>query len=186
MVGYLGNPEATEQSFQNGWLKTGDVGYFQEGSFYIVDRVKVSQSFNPHRRTVHGLVKYSHQYTNVIDLIKDMIKVRGWQVAPSELESYLLTHPAILDVGVVGVSLPAPLGEVPSAYVVVKQPDHSNPVTEADVVAYLGERLSKVKALSGGVKFVDSIPRNVSGKILRKELRERAQREFVADLEINS
>jgi acyl-coenzyme A synthetase/AMP-(fatty) acid ligase len=107
-----------------------------------------------------------------------MIKVRGWQVAPSELESYLLTHPSIVDVGVVGVSLPDPLGEVLSAYVVMKLPDLNNPVTEADVIEYLGTRLSKVKALSGGVKFVDSIPRNVSGKILRKELRERAQREF--------
>lgn len=107
-----------------------------------------------------------------------MIKVRGWQVAPSELESYLLTHPSIIDVGVVGVNLPGRLGELPSAYVVIKPSGIDNPVTEADVIEYLGTRLSKVKALAGGVKFVDSIPRNVSGKILRKELRERAQREF--------
>jgi hypothetical protein len=107
-----------------------------------------------------------------------MIKVRGWQVSPSELESYLLTHPCIADVGVVGVNLPGRVSEVPSAYVVVKQPGRSKPVTETDIIEYLGSRLSKVKALSGGVRFVESIPRNVSGKILRKELRERAQREF--------
>ncbi|KAF2667285.1 AMP-binding enzyme [Microthyrium microscopicum] len=148
MTGYLGNPEATKQAFVGSWLKTGDVGYMQQGMIYIVDRVK------------------------------DMIKVRGWQVAPSELEAHLRTHPAVADVGVVGISLPDSLGELPAAYVVLKEPQIDRPVTADELIEYLGNRLSKIKALSGGIRFVDSIPRNVSGKILRKELRQRAQQDF--------
>jgi long-subunit acyl-CoA synthetase (AMP-forming) len=60
MTGYLGNPEATEQSFVNGWLKTGDVGYFQQGNYYIVDRVKVRESCYSHQTTNHYLTKYNH------------------------------------------------------------------------------------------------------------------------------
>lgn len=112
-----------------------------------------------------------------------MIKVRGWQVAPAELEAVLLTHPQISAACVVGVPLPDGTGEVPRAYVIRKPrpedsaagPDSANwksDVGEEEVQAYLASRLAKYKALDGGVRFVGSIPRNATGKALKFKLRE--------------
>ncbi|XP_050315499.1 luciferin 4-monooxygenase-like [Anthonomus grandis grandis] len=139
MLYYYNNPEATKETFtSDGWLKSGDLGYYdQQGYFYIIDR------------------------------LKELIKYKGYQVAPAELEALLLNHPKISDAGVVG--LPDELvGERPVAFVVKRDAD----LTEDDVKKYVSDNLSPQKRLSGGVIFVDFIPKSQAGiKILRRELR---------------
>ena len=124
-------------------------------------------------------------------MLQELIKVRGWQVSPAELEAQLLLHPSIADAAVVGVpSISHPRSdedaetELPRAYVVrVHKPrmsQHEN-LSELEIKAYLSTRLAKYKALDGGVRFVDAIPRNSTGKILRKDLKERAAIEARTD-----
>uniref|UniRef100_A0A182TA88 Luciferin 4-monooxygenase n=1 Tax=Anopheles maculatus TaxID=74869 RepID=A0A182TA88_9DIPT len=138
MKGYLNNDRETRAMFdRDGWLHTGDTGYFdEEENFYIVDR------------------------------IKDLIKYKGFQVPPAEVEAVLLTHPSIKDCAVVGRP-DASAGQLPVAFVVL-QPGAN--LTEAEVTQYVAERLSKQKQLHGGVRFVHEIPKTASGKILRREL----------------
>ncbi|KAI0064691.1 amp dependent CoA ligase [Artomyces pyxidatus] len=123
----------------------------------------------------------------IVDRLKEMIKVRGYQVAPSELEGRLLTHPAVDDVCVVGVPDEFS-GEVPLAFVVLEasaaKKATSNPeeaeklkVAIAQVVA---DHTVNYKQLVGGVVFFDSIPKNPSGKLLRRLLREKAKSRYVA------
>lgn len=146
MKGYWGNRKATEETkTSDGWLKTGDVCVIdEEGRFYIVDRKK------------------------------ELIKVKGNQVAPAELEGVLMAHEGIADAGVVGVTIDEE--EYPRAYVVLKD-SHKGKVKEQEVAKWMEARVARVKRLTGGVAFVDLIPKNPSGKILRRELRERAKRE---------
>ncbi|KAL3482702.1 putative AMP-binding enzyme [Aspergillus germanicus] len=141
MRGYWRNKAATESTVTpDGWLKTGDVSYFDnQGRFYIVDR------------------------------LKELIKVKGNQVAPAELEGELLQHPAVAEAAVIGLKIRD--GEYPRAYIVLK-PGKS--ATEGDILAFMKERVAPVKQITGGVVFVDVIPKNPSGKILRKVLREQA------------
>ncbi|XP_050085376.1 uncharacterized protein LOC126571137 [Anopheles aquasalis] len=139
MKGYIGNDKATRETIdRHGWLHTGDIGYYDEDyEFFIIDR------------------------------LKELIKYKGYQVPPAEIESILLTNVKIKDAGVVG--LPDELaGELPVAFV-VKQPNVT--LTEEEVRQYVAERTSPAKRLHGGVRFVEEIPKNVSGKILRRELR---------------
>ncbi|XP_060857878.1 uncharacterized protein LOC132935368 [Metopolophium dirhodum] len=139
MNGYYENPEATTTTIDGeGWLHTGDVGYYDKYyNFYIVDR------------------------------LKELIKYKGYQVAPAELESLLLTHPEIEDVAVTGIpNLEA--GELPMAFV-VKVPNSA--LNEKDVVQFVHKNVSAQKRLRGGVRFVNSIPKNPSGKILRRVLK---------------
>ncbi|MFN7017933.1 MAG: 4-coumarate--CoA ligase family protein [Fimbriimonadales bacterium] len=138
MKGYLNNPEATAQTLTpDGWLRTGDVGYVDEdGYFYIVDRVK------------------------------EMIKYKGLQIAPAELEAVLLTHPAVADAAVV----PSPdeeAGEVPKAYIVLK-----GQATEQELMDYVASRVAPFKKIRR-VEFVEQIPKSPSGKILRRVLAQR-------------
>ncbi|CAH2056390.1 unnamed protein product, partial [Iphiclides podalirius] len=107
------------------------------------------------------------KYLYIVDRLKELIKYKAYQVAPAELEALLLKHEAVRDVGVVGIPH-ASAGEVPLAFV-VKQPNSD--VTEADLKKYVSEKLSNHKHLRGGVRFVDTIPKSLTGKILRKELR---------------
>ena len=112
-----------------------------------------------------------------------MIKVRGWQVAPAELEAILITHPSIINAAVVGIPVPEGTGEVPRAYVQLKpkpSPEHETTtygvadekeLTEEDVKQWVKERLARYKWLDGGVRFVDSIPRNAGGKVQKVKLR---------------
>ncbi|CAG9761516.1 unnamed protein product [Ceutorhynchus assimilis] len=139
MRGYYKNPEATKNSFtEDGWLKSGDLGYYdEEGFFYVVDR------------------------------LKEVIKYKGYQVAPAELEAILINHPKIADAGVVGVPDKV-AGEVPLAFVVRKAETH---VGEEEIIKYVADKVSPQKRLRGGVIFVESIPKNPSGKILRRKLR---------------
>ena len=116
-------------------------------------------------------------------MFQDLIKVRGWQVAPAELEAVLLTHPQIINVAVIGVPVPDGTGEVPRAYVVRKpQLDNGvaanygmveeNEVTEDEIKEFMLSKLSRYKALDGGVQFVDAIPRTASGKAMKHKLKE--------------
>ncbi|KAG6440441.1 hypothetical protein O3G_MSEX001340 [Manduca sexta] len=136
--GYIGK-DMKDDMDEDGFYKTGDISYYDEdGYFYIVDR------------------------------IKELIKYKAGQVAPSELEATLLQHPAVKDVGVVG--LPDPLaGELPSAFV-VKTP--GSKVTEKELIDFVASKVSSWKQLRGGVRFVNEIPKTASGKILRRVLRD--------------
>ena len=144
-LGYLNNPTANKESFsEDGYYKTGDVGYEDEaGNFYITDRVK------------------------------ELIKYNGFQVAPAELEGIVLGHPAVKDVGVVGVKSGLAGSELPRAYVVVKGNvvGKGSEGLEREIVEFVEKRVIGYKRLRGGVRFVESIPRNPSGKILRRELK---------------
>jgi 4-coumarate--CoA ligase len=111
--------------------------------------------------------------------LQELIKVRGFQVAPTELEAVLLNHPNIIDAAVVGVQFSKEESELPRAYVVRRA---GSTVTEEEIRKFSSEKLSKYKNLDGGIKFVDSIPKNASGKILKNQLREQAKREIGAKL----
>ncbi|XP_066138247.1 luciferin 4-monooxygenase-like [Euwallacea fornicatus] len=139
MMGYYGNKQATKETFtSDGWLKSGDMGYYDEdGYFYVVDRMK------------------------------ELIKYNAFQVAPAELEAILINHPKISDAGVVGLP-DRNAGELPLAFVVKKNDE----LTEKEVQEYIQGLVSPHKRLRGGVIFVESIPKNLSGKILRRQLRE--------------
>ncbi|XP_015609934.1 4-coumarate--CoA ligase 1-like isoform X2 [Cephus cinctus] len=139
MKGYCGDISSTDATIdKNGWLHTGDVGYYDnDGYFYIVDR------------------------------LKELIKYKGFQVPPAELEAILLTHPRIKDAAVIGVPNEE-AGELPLAFV-VKQV--GSEVKAEEIIQYVNERVSVQKRLRGGVRFLDNIPKTASGKILRRELR---------------
>ena len=138
MKGYLNNPEATAITVdRDGWLHTGDIG--------IMD---------------------ADGYLTVIDRLKELIKVKGFQVAPAELESLLLKHPKIADVAVIPVA-DEHCGEVPKAICVAKEP-----LTPEEVIAFLEPKVAHYKRVKH-VAFVDAIPKSPSGKILRRVLVER-------------
>ncbi|MFI9762664.1 4-coumarate--CoA ligase family protein [Streptomyces sp. NPDC051963] len=140
MKGYLGRPDATDAMIDtDGWLHTGDVGHVDaDGWLFVVDRVK------------------------------ELIKYKGFQVAPAELEALLLTHPGIADAAVIGAYNDEG-NEVPHAYV-VRQP--AADLSESEVMMYVAERVAPYKRVRQ-VTFIDGVPRAASGKILRRELRER-------------
>lgn len=139
MKGYRNNPKATQETIdKDGWLHTGDIGYYDmDGFIYIVDRVK------------------------------ELIKYKGFQVPPAELEAILLKNEAIKDAAVIGIP-DEEAGELPYAFVVL-QPGAK--LTAKEVQNFVAKQVSAQKRLSGGVRFVDEIPKNPSGKILRRELR---------------
>lgn len=140
MLGYLNNPKATAETFSPcGWYRTGDIGHYDEnGFFYITDR------------------------------LKELIKVKGFQVPPAELEELLRSHPMIVEAAVVGVSHPKS-GEVPRAFVVKKE---GATISEDELKDFIAAKVSPYKRLDGGVQFVESIPKNTTGKILRRLIKE--------------
>jgi acyl-CoA synthetase (AMP-forming)/AMP-acid ligase II len=138
MRGYRGRPEATAETIDaDGWLHTGDVA--------AVD--------------ADGVVR-------ITDRLKELIKVKGFQVAPAELEGLLCTHPAVSDAAVVGVPDGA-AGEIPKAFVVPR-----GKLVPDEVMAWVAERVAPHKRVRA-IEVVDSIPKLPSGKILRRVLRER-------------
>ena len=141
MLGYLNQPDATRATLdEDGWLHTGDIGHIDEdGHLYIVDR------------------------------LKELIKYKGFQVAPAELEEVLLTHPAVADAAVVR-SPDAAAGEVPKAFVVL-----SAPATADEITTWVAERVAPYKRVRR-VEFTDQIPKSPSGKILRRLLRQQHER----------
>jgi 4-coumarate--CoA ligase len=148
--GYHGNPSATAECLTtDGWFRTGDVGYVTpRGNLKITDRVK------------------------------ELIKYKGFQVPPAELEGCLMDFPGIADCAVVGVYDDEIATEVPRAYVVQK--DTSKPLDIAELHTWFNSRVASYKRLRGGVRVVAQIPKNASGKILRKELRQMALKESEA------
>lgn len=135
MLGYLNRPDATAQTVdEDGWLHTGDVGIADE-----------------------------HGYTTIVDRAKELIKYKGYQVAPAELEDLLLSHPAVQDAAVI----PHPddeAGEVPKAFIV-----RSGDVDETALHEFVAERVAPYKKIRY-FEFVDEIPKSASGKILRRVL----------------
>lgn len=137
MPGYFKNPSATEETIVDGWCHTGDIGYYdQEGRVFIVDRKK------------------------------ELIKVKGLQVAPAELENLIRGMEGVVDVAVIGVPDPR-AGEVPRAYVVRAHPE----LQAHTVQEHVASSLSRHKHLAGGVEFIAQIPKSAAGKILRKDLK---------------
>lgn len=139
MKGYLNEEEKTKECLDDeGWLATGDIAKFDaDGYMFIVDRMK------------------------------ELIKYKGFQVAPAELEAVLCTHDSVLDAAVIPRN-DDDAGEVPRAYVVFKS--HSDETTVDDLHEYINARVAPHKKLRGGIKIVDSIPKTNSGKILRREV----------------
>jgi acyl-CoA synthetase (AMP-forming)/AMP-acid ligase II len=135
MKGYLNRPDATAETIDaEHWLHTGDIGYADgDGHFYIVDRAK------------------------------ELIKYKGFQVPPAELEAVLLTHPHVADAAVI----PCPddeAGEVPKAFVVLK-----GEATTQEIMDFVAARVAPHKKIRA-VEFIDKIPKSASGKILRRVL----------------
>ena len=105
-----------------------------------------------------------------MDRLKELIKYKGLQVAPAELEALLISHPKIADAAVIGVYNVSQATEVPRAFIVPKPGIN---LKDQEVLEFVQEHLANHKRLRGGVVFVDEIPKSLSGKILRKELRQR-------------
>jgi 4-coumarate--CoA ligase len=110
----------------------------------------------------------------IVDRMKELIKVNGLQVAPAELEAVLLEHDAVADAAVVGVTVHGE--EMPRAYVVL-QPDARDKVKDQDIQKFVADKVAKHKRLTGGVKFIDEVPKLASGKIVRKQMKEWAKRD---------
>ncbi|XP_072937481.1 luciferin 4-monooxygenase-like [Epargyreus clarus] len=138
MKGYIGK-DRKEDFDDEGFFRTGDIGYYdEEGYVFIVGR------------------------------LKELIKYKGIQVAPAEIEAVLLQHEGLRDAGVIGIP-DDDAGEVPLAFVVLQPGANLN---EDDVKRFVSEKLSNPKRLRGGVRFVSEIPKNPSGKILRNRLKD--------------
>ncbi|KAG5353218.1 hypothetical protein C0989_009181 [Termitomyces sp. Mn162] len=150
---YMNNKAATKETFVDGWVRTGDEVVIRNGDLFVVDR------------------------------LKEIIKVRGFQVAPAELEGHLLTHSDVADACVVSV-LDDYNGELPFAYVVLSDiaarriagNAKAAVETKATIAKYVADAKVHYKHLKGGVEFIDAIPKNPSGKILRRVLRDKARK----------
>lgn len=147
MKAYLNNVSATSETMtEDGWLKTGDVALQKDGKWWIIDRRK------------------------------ELIKVKGFQVAPAELEALLYQNPDVIDAAVVGIVKDGE--ELPRAYVVLSEEAKENrPKTIAGIQEFVTGRVAKYKQLQAGIAVVDEIPRLLSGKIQRKVVKEWAREE---------
>ena len=142
MLGYWKSPQATREVMREGWYWSGDVASRDDRNFF-----------------------------QIVDRRKEMIKYKGFAVAPAEVEAVLLEHPQVRDCGVVGRPDSA-AGEVPCAFVVVRDGVRENGGLAKELCGYVGDRLTSYKQ-PREVRFVTAIPRTPSGKILRRELREK-------------
>jgi acyl-CoA synthetase (AMP-forming)/AMP-acid ligase II len=141
MKGYLNNPAATALTLDgDGWLHTGDIGHLD-----------------------------ADEHLFVVDRLKELIKVSGFQVAPAELEALLLTHPMVADAAVVGAP-DEQTGEVPVAYVTLRP---GTEVSEAELIGFVGAQVATYKRLRE-VHVIEAIPKSASGKILRRVLKAQA------------
>lgn len=138
MKGYYKNPTATAKTIDTeGWLHSGDIGYLEDGHLFIVDRVK------------------------------ELIKYKGLQVPPAELEAILCSHNSIADAAVIGIP-DDEAGELPRAYISLKPGFTVDP---NDILKFVEKQVVSYKRLRGGVIIIETIPRSPTGKILRRELR---------------
>ncbi|KAH7883186.1 AMP binding protein [Phlebopus sp. FC_14] len=160
MKGYLHNPTATAATItRDGWLKTGDIA-----------------------------VRDAEGFITIVDRRKELIKYKGFQgmlfaiiiaVPPAELESVLLQHPEVADAAVIGIESQEEATELPRAYIVPSRqiPAELCASFAIGVQGWVAERVAPHKRLRGGIILVDAIPKSAAGKILRRELRERAKTE---------
>lgn len=152
--GYFRNPKATKASItEDGWYKTGDIGYEdKDGNLFITDR------------------------------LKELIKYKGFQVAPAELEGLLISHEKVADACVVGLYDESQVTELPLAFL-VKAPAFSHlPDAHfvAEVRAWVDKQVSNHKKLRGGIRIVNVIPKSAAGKILRRVLRDQLTSEVAS------
>lgn len=152
-LGYLNNEMATAEAFvwdEDGrWLRTGD-------------------------EVIVTLAPSGYEHVTIVDRLKELIKVKGHQVAPAELEAHLLTHPAVDDCAVIAVPDDRD-GEAPKAFVVTppSMASRKDEDIAAEVIKYVQDHKAHYKWLKGGIEFIDAIPKSPSGKILRRLLRDR-------------
>jgi len=150
VLGYLNNDKATRDTFVDGYMRTGDEAMIKK---------------HP---------KSGHEHVFITDRIKELIKVKGLQVAPAELEAHLLTHEAVNDCVVIGVPDERD-GEVPKAFV-VRSPkvglEDADAFLKRDIKRHVENHKARHKWLKGGVEFIDVVPKSPSGKILRRLLRD--------------
>ncbi|KAJ5502771.1 hypothetical protein N7463_005645 [Penicillium fimorum] len=149
MMGYKDDPKATEEAMlEPGWYRTGDIGYLDSEGFLII-----------------------------VDRIKDVIKYKGFQVSPTELEEIIGQHPNVADAAVTSVWDDTEATEIPQAFVVPKVKVFSSDREKAsqEIQKLVASKVSGYKKLRGGVIFVDQLPRNPTGKLLRRELRSLAR-----------
>jgi len=152
-LNYANNAEATKETFIDGWVRTGDeVVIDDEGNFFVTDR------------------------------IKEIFKVKGFQVAPAELEGHILEHQDVADCAVIGIP-DAYSGDVPMAYITLNvdaarraamDPAETEKI-KASIKKHVSDHKVRYKHLDGGVEFIDVIPKNPSGKLLRRVLRDKAK-----------
>lgn len=156
VLGYLNNDKANKETFiedtdgKGRWMRTGDEAV-----------VRVAPSGNEH--------------IFIVDRIKELIKVKGLQVAPAELEAHLLTHPSVADCAVIPVDDDA-AGEVPKAFVVKSNSvglEENDRMVMREISKHVSDHKARHKWLKGGVEFIDVIPKSPSGKILRRLLRDK-------------
>ena len=155
VLGYLNNDQANAETFLpdddgNGrWMRTGDEAIVTKEAS-------------------------GHEHITIVDRIKELIKVKGLQVAPAELEAFLLTHPYVADVAVI----PVPddrAGELPKAFIVKSGSvsiEENDKIVKREILKYVEENKSRHKWIAGGITFIDVIPKSPSGKILRRLLRD--------------
>ncbi|OQE25706.1 hypothetical protein PENFLA_c008G10282 [Penicillium flavigenum] len=149
MMGYKDDPKATEEAMlKPGWYRTGDIGYLNSDGFLII-----------------------------VDRIKDVIKYKGFQVSPTELEEIIVQHPIVADAAVTSVWDDTEATEIPQAFVVpkVKVFSTDREGLSQEIQKLVASKVSGYKRLRGGVLFVDQLPRNPTGKLLRRELRSLAR-----------
>jgi acyl-coenzyme A synthetase/AMP-(fatty) acid ligase len=156
VLGYLNNDKANQETFiddtdgKGRWMRTGDEAV-----------IRLSPKGNEH--------------VVIVDRIKELIKVKGLQVAPAELEAHLLTHPSVADCAVIPIPDDA-AGEVPKAFVVKSTSvglEENDSIIERDIKKHVEQHKARHKWLKGGVEFIDVIPKSPSGKILRRLLRDK-------------
>ncbi len=140
MLGYWRDPEATAAVLRDGWYWSGDIARVDEDGYY-----------------------------SIVDRRKEMIKYKGFSIAPAEVESVLLEHPAVRDAGVVGIP-DGDAGEIPCAFIVLRDGHPGSEKIAEELRGFVAERLTPYKQ-PRQIQFVASVPRNPSGKILRRELR---------------
>ena len=145
MRGYLNRPDVTSQSIdESGWYRTGDIAYVdKDGFFYIVDRVK------------------------------ELIKYKGLQVSPAELEALLLTHRDVADAAVIPVP-DEEAGEIPKAYIVAKSDEYDETILADQIMAFIKDLVAPHKRIRL-LEFTSTIPKSASGKILRRVLIEQVR-----------
>jgi long-chain acyl-CoA synthetase len=146
MLGYWKAPEATAEAIRDGWLHTGDIGWRDEEG-----------------------------YVTITDRKKELIKYKGFSVAPAQIEALLLEHPAVADAAVVAKQ-DKEAGEIPKAFVVLRAGYES--VTPEELITWANGKLATYKNVRE-VEFIDAIPRNPSGKILRRVLKEQERQRAI-------